>query len=100
MYQAAPGVPCNDPNRRPSYTDNLSRARRHQLLAEEIRAVLGPGVTERGIQTVVERLLSLAAWKWRLLWKVQLVCRGETNGTPPSTHGFPKGHRKGTARIV
>jgi hypothetical protein len=31
------------------------------LLAEEIRAVLRPGVTEEEIQAVAERLLSLAA---------------------------------------
>ena len=52
--------PWDDPNRRPSHADKR-RAWRRELLAEEIRAVLRPGVTEEEIQAVAERLLSLAA---------------------------------------
>ena len=37
--------PWDDPNRRPSHADKR-RAWRRELLAEEIRAVLRPGVTE------------------------------------------------------
>ncbi|HWT80279.1 MAG TPA: transposase [Candidatus Methylomirabilis sp.] len=52
--------PWDDPNRRPSHADKR-RAWRSALLAEEIRAVLRPGVTEEEIQAVAERLLALAA---------------------------------------
>ena len=52
--------PWGDPNRRPSHADKRGAWRR-ELLAEEIRAVLRPGVTEEEIQVVAERLLSLAA---------------------------------------
>jgi hypothetical protein len=52
--------PWDDPDRRPSHADKR-RAWRRELLAEEIRAVLRPGVTEEEIQAVAERLLSLAA---------------------------------------
>ena len=52
--------PWNDPNRRPSHADNRWAWRR-ELLAEEIREVLRPGVTEEDIHIVSERLLSLAA---------------------------------------
>ena len=37
------------------------RAWRRELLGEEIRAALRPGVTEAEFQAVAERLLSLAA---------------------------------------
>jgi DDE superfamily endonuclease len=46
--------------RRPSHADKR-RAWRRELLGEEIRAVLRPGVTERVIQAAAERLLNLAA---------------------------------------
>jgi hypothetical protein len=52
--------PWDDPARRPSHADKR-RAWRRELLGEEIRAVLGPGVTEAEFQAVAERLLSLAA---------------------------------------
>ena len=52
--------PWDDPNRRPSHADKR-RAWRRELLAEEIRAVLRPGVTEEEIRAVAERLLALAA---------------------------------------
>jgi hypothetical protein len=52
--------PWDNPNRRPSHVDKR-RAWRRELLAEEIRAVLRPGVTKVEIQAVAERLLSLAA---------------------------------------
>jgi hypothetical protein len=52
--------PWDDPNRRPSHADKR-RGWRRELLAEEIRAVVRPGVTESEIQAVAERLLSLAA---------------------------------------
>jgi len=52
--------PWDDPNRRPSHADKR-RAWRRELLAEEIRAVLRPGVTEEEIRVVAERLLALAA---------------------------------------
>ena len=47
-------------SRRPSHADKR-RAWRRELLGEEIRAVLRPGVTEEEIQATAERLLSLAA---------------------------------------
>lgn len=52
--------PWDDPSRRPSHADKR-RAWRRELLGEEIRAVLRPGVTESEFQAVAERLLSLAA---------------------------------------
>lgn len=52
--------PWDDDPRRPSHADKR-RAWRRELLAEEIRAVLRPGVTEREIAAAAERLLSLAA---------------------------------------
>src|SRR5512142_1564513 len=52
--------PWDDPARRPSHADKR-RAWRRELLGEEIRAALRPGVTEAEFQAVAERLLSLAA---------------------------------------
>jgi len=52
--------PWDKASRRPSHADKR-RAWRRQLLGEEIRAVLRPGVTEEEIQAAAERLLSLAA---------------------------------------
>jgi hypothetical protein len=52
--------PWDDPNRRPSHADKR-RAWRRELLADEIRAVLRPGVTDAEIQATVERLLNFAA---------------------------------------
>ncbi len=52
--------PWDDPLRRPSHADKR-RARRRELLAEEIRAVLRPDVTEEEIRAIAERLLALAA---------------------------------------
>lgn len=52
--------PWDDPARRPSHADKR-RAWRRELLAEEIRAVVRPGITEAEIQALAERLLSLAA---------------------------------------
>jgi hypothetical protein len=52
--------PWDDPNRRPSHADKR-RAWSRELLAEEIRAVLRPGVTEEEIPAVAELLHSLAA---------------------------------------
>jgi hypothetical protein len=52
--------PWDDPARRPGRADKR-RARRRELLDEEIRAALRPGVTEAEFQAVAERLLSLAA---------------------------------------
>ena len=52
--------PWDDPARRPSHADKR-RAWRRELLGEEIRAVLRPGVTEAEIAAAAERLLSLAA---------------------------------------
>ncbi len=46
--------------RRPSHADKR-RAWRRELLGEEIRAALRPGVTEAEIQATADRLLSLAA---------------------------------------
>jgi hypothetical protein len=46
--------------RRPSHADKR-RAWRRELLGEEIRQVLRPGVTEDEIQAAAERLLKLAA---------------------------------------
>ena len=52
--------PWDDKPRRPSHADKR-RAWRRELLGEEIRAVLRPGVTEREIAAAAERLLNLAA---------------------------------------
>jgi hypothetical protein len=52
--------PWDDPARRPSQRGQAGAWRR-ELLGEEIRAVLRPGVTEAEIQAAAERLLSLAA---------------------------------------
>jgi hypothetical protein len=52
--------PWDTPSRRPSHADKR-RAWRREILGEELRAVLRPGVTEAEIQAVAERLLSLAA---------------------------------------
>jgi hypothetical protein len=52
--------PWDKASRRPSYADKR-RAWRCELLGEEIRAVLQPGVTEEAIQAAADRLLSLAA---------------------------------------
>jgi hypothetical protein len=52
--------PWDDPSRRPSHADKR-RAWRRELLGEEIRTVLRPGVTEREFAAAAERLLSLAA---------------------------------------
>jgi hypothetical protein len=52
--------PWDDPDRRPSHADKR-RAWRRESLAEEIRAVLRPGVTNEEIRAVTERLLALAA---------------------------------------
>src|SRR6478736_10223072 len=48
--------PWDDPNRRPSHADKR-RAWRRELLAEEIHAALHPGITEREIRALAERLL-------------------------------------------
>jgi DDE superfamily endonuclease len=52
--------PWDKAPRRPSHADKR-RAGRHELLGEEIRAVLRPGATEEEIQATAERLLNLAA---------------------------------------
>jgi hypothetical protein len=52
--------PWDSASRRPSHSDKR-RAWRRAHLAEEIRAVLRPGVTEGEIQATADRLLSLAA---------------------------------------
>ena len=52
--------PWDDGPRRPSHA-NKRRAWRRELLAEEIHAVLHPGVTERELAATAERLLNLAA---------------------------------------
>jgi hypothetical protein len=52
--------PWDSQPRRPSHADKR-RTWRRELLGEEIRAVLRPGVTEEEIQATAERLLSLAA---------------------------------------
>jgi hypothetical protein len=46
--------------RRPSHADKR-RAWRRELLGDEIRAVIRQGTTEAEIQTIAQRLLSLAA---------------------------------------
>ena len=52
--------PWDNPKRRPSHADKR-RAWRRELLAEEIRAVLRPGLSEREIPAATQRLLDLAA---------------------------------------
>ena len=52
--------PWDDESRRPSHAGKR-RAWRRELLAEEIRAALRLGVTEREMDAVAERLLNLAA---------------------------------------
>ena len=52
--------PWDSPSRRPSHADKR-RAWRREILGEELRAVLRPGVTQAEIQATAERLLSLAA---------------------------------------
>lgn len=52
--------PWDGEPRRPSHADKR-RAWRRELLGEEIRAVLRPGVTEEEIAAAAERLLNLAA---------------------------------------
>ncbi len=52
--------PWDNPHRRPSHADKR-RAWRRELLGEELRDVLRPGVTEAEIQAIAERLLDLAA---------------------------------------
>ncbi len=52
--------PWDDAGRRPSHADKR-RAWRRELLGNEIRAVLRPGLTEPEIRAAEDRLLSLAA---------------------------------------
>jgi hypothetical protein len=52
--------PWDDAGRRPSHADKR-RAWRRELLGNEIRAVLRPGLTEPEIRAAEERLLGLAA---------------------------------------
>jgi DDE superfamily endonuclease len=52
--------PWDSASRRPSHADKR-RAWRRELLAEEIHAVLRPGVTAEEIHTAADRLLALAA---------------------------------------
>lgn len=52
--------PWDDAGRRPSHADKR-RAWRRELLENEIRAVLRPGLTEPEIRAAEERLLNLAA---------------------------------------
>ena len=54
------GSPWDSSLRRPSHADKR-RAWRREMLGEEIRATLRPGVTEQEIQATADRLLSLAA---------------------------------------
>jgi hypothetical protein len=54
------GSPWDSSSRRPSHA-NKRRAWRREMLGEEIRATLRPGVTEREIHATAARLLSLAA---------------------------------------
>jgi hypothetical protein len=51
--------PRDSPLRRPSHADKR-RAWGREMLGEEIRAVLRPGVSEEEIQATAERLLGLA----------------------------------------
>ena len=52
--------PWDDLARRPSHADKR-RAWRRELLGNEIRTVLRPGVTEQELQALAERMLNLAA---------------------------------------
>lgn len=52
--------PWDDGPRRPSHADKR-RAWRRELLGNEIRAALRPGITERELAAAAERLLNLAA---------------------------------------
>jgi hypothetical protein len=52
--------PWDDTSRRPSHADKR-RAWRRELLAEQIRAILRPGLTETEVRDAAERLLNLAA---------------------------------------
>ena len=52
--------PVGQRARRPSHADKR-RARRRELLGNEIRAVLRPGATEQELQAAAERMLQLAA---------------------------------------
>lgn len=52
--------PWDDDSRRPSHADK-QRAWRRELLAEEIHAVLRPGLTEAETRRAAELLLNLAA---------------------------------------
>ncbi len=52
--------PWDDPHCRPSHADKR-RTWRREVLAEEIRAILRPGVSEGEFRAVAERLLDLAA---------------------------------------
>ena len=52
--------PWDDGARRPSHADKR-RAWRRELLAEQIHAVLRPGLTVQEIRAAAERLLDLAA---------------------------------------
>ena len=52
--------PWDKASRRPSHAGKR-RAWRRELLGEEVRAVLRPGVTEEEMQATAERVLSLAA---------------------------------------
>jgi hypothetical protein len=54
------GAPWDDATRRPSHADKR-RAWRRELLGEEIRAVVRPGLTDGEIAAAAERLLGLAA---------------------------------------
>lgn len=54
------GSPWDDAPRRPSHADKR-RAWRRVLLAEQIHAVLRPGLTEQDIRDAAEQLLNLAA---------------------------------------
>ena len=54
------GSPWDKGSRRPSHADKLLAWRR-EMLGEQIRAVLRPGVTEAEIRATADRLLSLAA---------------------------------------
>jgi hypothetical protein len=54
------GSPWDKASRRPSHAEKR-RAWRRDLLGEEIRAVLRPGVTEEEIHAAADRLLNLAA---------------------------------------
>jgi hypothetical protein len=51
--------PWDDPTRRPSHADKR-RAWRRAILAEEIRGLLRPGLTDAEISAAAERMLELA----------------------------------------